>query len=332
MRHHRLFSALALIVLVTSGCGPETGSGDSAFNPATSVSQSLESFEIQDHGGMPVLSRTIFYDFYRGLEAAEGEDDKGLVLQLRQRLDRLMGLTPSSDGQSYVAARNPFDLLHHLIHTDRIGTFNDGKRLMRNSVTSGDPATYNTPANGAIIRFTELAGDTGEGPGPDQIWVYPLLDWTSAFSDLEPSTAAVFRSAQFIARPAAAGDPEPAEIQSAFWSGGFNGEQFSAEGYNSPIAVNFNVTGRQLGNLDFYQELTGSEYDTLLLINTSGIIIDGEEPVFICAQINYRAEQVRVVYETDPEADTRGTNRNPSLCPDVGTAFNYATQPVPSRQ
>lgn len=332
MRHLRLFAALAPIVFLTAGCSPDTSSGDSAFNPAASVSDSFDTFEIQDEGGMSVVSRTIFFDFYQGLEAAEGEDDRGSASALRERLGLLMGLTPSEDGKTYVAARNPFDFLHYLINTDQISTFNDGKRLMRDSVTSGNPSTYNTPSNNAIIRFTEREGDVGQGPGPDQIWVYPVLDWTSNFSQFGPSTGTVFRSAQFIARPPEEGDAESSEIQSAFWSGGFDGGSFSATGYNQPRNSNFNATGRRFGNVDYYKRLGGSQFDTLFLIETSGITIDGVEPVFICIENNYRASQVRVTYVTDPETDTTGNNTDPTRCPAVGTAFTYSSETVPGRQ
>lgn len=336
MRYVRLTSAMALAALLLAGCGADTGSGSSSFNPATSVSEEFETFTIEDDGGMPFVSRTIFFDFYQGLEAAEGEDDQGIATQLRQRLNLLMGLTPGPEGKTYVAARNPFDLLHHLIHTDWIGTFNDGKQLMRDSVTSGSPATYNTPANNAIIRFTELEGRNGEDPEPDQIWVYPLLDWTSNFSQFEPVEATIYRSAQFIARPPAEGTTNPAEIQSGVWSGGFKGENFSATGYNKPQFTALSITGRQFGDVEFYQTFVGAQYDTLLLTDTSGITIGTDEPVFICAQINYSASQnaseVKVVYVTDPEADTSGTDQNPSQCPDVGNSFTYQSEPVAARQ
>lgn len=332
MRHLQLFAAFAPLILVLTGCGPDTGSGNSAFNPATSVTRTFDNFRVNDEGGEPFITRTIFYDFYRGLEAAAGEQDRGTAQALRQRLNTVMGLTPGADGKTYTAARNPFDLLHHVINTDMVGTFNEGKRLMRDSVTKGAPATYNTPANNAIIRFEDMEGNTGADLEPDQIWVFPLLDWTSNFPQLEPDTAFVFRSAQFIARPPEEGDPNPAEIQSGFWSGRFKGDSFSATGYNRPDYFNFNVTGRQFGNLDFYQVLTDPEYDTLFLTETSDITINGEEPVFICARINYSVSEVTVTYVVDPEADTRGTNPDPSQCPDVGTRFTYATETVTSRQ
>ncbi|TGN39404.1 hypothetical protein [Marinobacter confluentis] len=333
MRHLRHTALLTITTFFIIGCGPDSPSDSKRLNPAASVSTSFESFTVEDHGGMPFLSRTIFFDFYQGLEAAEGEDDKGLASQLRTRLNVLMGLTQSDeDPTTYVAARNPFDLLHYLINTDQIATFNDGKRLMRDSLESGSPENYNTPANNAIIRFTELAGEDGSGPGPDQVWIYPLLDWKTNFSQLEPRTSVVFRSAQFIARPPEEDDENPAEIQSAFWSGRFDGDNFSATGYNRPNASNFNATGRNFGNVDFFKILTGSEYDTLFLNETSGITIEGEEPVFICAQIDYSRDEVRVAYITDPEADTRGTNADPSQCPNVGSTFTYSSEPVTQRQ
>lgn len=334
MKYIRRTSVTALTTLMLVGCGADTGSGSSSFNPATSVSESFETFKVEDGDGNAYVSRTIFFDFYQGLEAAEGEDDQGIATQIRERLNRLMGLTPAADGKTYVAARNPFDLLHHVINTDQAGTFNDGKRLMYDSVTSGAPATYNTPANNAVIRFTELEGHTGEDPEPDQVWVYPLLDWTSSFSQFEPVTATVYRSAQFIARPPAENAAIPAEIQSGFWSGGFKGKNFSATGYNKPQFTALSITGRQFGDVEFYQTFVGSQYDTLLLTDTSGITIGTDEPVFICAQISYGSspKQVKVVYVTDPEADTRGTNQDPSQCPDVGNSFTYQSEPVAARQ
>jgi|AntRauTorcE11897_2_1112592.scaffolds.fasta_scaffold01796_7 hypothetical protein len=338
MRNIRLtpFITLTALLLLIVGCGADTGS-DSAFNPATSASETFESFTVEDkdQGGMPFVSRTIFFDFYRGLEAAEGKDDRGTAAQLRERLNLLMGLTPSEDGKRYVAARNPFDLLHHVINTDQIGTFNDGKRLMRDSVTSGDPATYNTPAKNAIIRFTDLEGNTGEDPGSDQVWVYPLLDWTSSFSQFEPVTASIFRSAQFIARPPADEESEPSEIQSAFWGGQFNGDKFSATGYNQPEFVALSITGRQLGEVEFYQVYLGSQYDTLILRDTQGITIDGEEPAYICALMSYASNEVKVVYVVDPDADTgdAGSGRNVQCPdPDAGNSFIYESEPVQARQ
>lgn len=333
MRHISLTALIPLTALLLGGCGPDTGSGKSAFNPATSVSRTFEDFKVQNDGGNPYISRTIFYDFYRGLEAAQGEDDRGTAAALHERLNLLMGLTPSEDRKTYVVARNPFDLLHHLINTDQIGTFNDGKRLMYDSVTSGDPATYNTPANNAIIRFIDMAGTIHAEPEPDQEWVYPLLDWTSTFSQFKPITATLFRSAQFIARPPAEGDTTPAEIKSAFWSGRFNGNTFSATGYNQPEYVAFSVTGRQYGEVEFYQAFLGAEHDTLILRDTHGITIDGIEPAYICALVSYETSEVKVVYVENPEDDTVGSGSNPDVnCPDVGTTFTYQSEPILARQ
>ncbi len=335
MRYIRLTALILLTALLIGGCRPDTGSGKSAFNPATSVSRTFEDFIVQNEDGNPYISRTIFHDFYRGLEPADGEDDHGTAAALRERLNLLMGLTPSADKKTYVAARNPFDFLHHLINTDQIGTFSDGKRLMYDSVTSGDPATYNTPGNNAIIRFIDMSGSTGAEPEPDEEWVYPLLDWTSSFSQFEPITATIFRSAQFMARPPTEGDTTPAEIKSAFWSGQFNGDTFSATGYNPPEYAAFSVTGRQYGEVEFYQVFRGAQHDTLILRDTHGITIDGDgiEPAYICALISYETSEVKVVYVENPADDTVGSGSNPDVqCPDVGTSFIYQSRPVQARQ
>jgi len=315
-----------------AGCGPESDSGSSAFNPAQPVFETFESFEVQDDGGNPYVSRTIFYDLYRGLEPESDGEDRGAASGLRERLGLLMGLTPNGDGTSYTAARNPFDFIHYLINTDRIGTFNDGKRLMRDSVTRKEPATYNTPAKNALIQFIDLAGTDGSSPDPDQLWIYPLLDWTSNFTRFEPRTARVFRSVQFIARPPEDGDPNPAELKSGFWSGEFAGDSFSSSGYNAPNYFAFSATGRQYGDLEFYSVLVNPQYDTLILRDTSGITIDGQEPAFICAQIDYEDSETRIVYVVDPDGDTGEGSTDPAQCPNVGNAFVYQSAVINSRQ
>lgn len=298
MRHSCVFAAVPLLALTLAGCGPESTSGGNFRNPAESVSLSFESFTLRNETGMPeTLPRTIFYDFYRGLEPAEGEDDEGVAPEIRQRLELLMGLTPSDDGETYIAARNPLDLLHHVISSNEVDTFNDGRRLMRDTITDGEGARYNTPDRNALIRFTETGDLNGGDPGPDQLWVYPLLDWTS-----NPQMNKIFRAAQFIARAPEDDDSNPPEVSSAIWSGRFDGSEFSVSGYNRPEFAATSLTGRELGNVEFWQEFIGEQSDTLILTGTSGIEINGEEPDYICVELDYEANRVRV-YSSTGEAD-----------------------------
>lgn len=311
MRHSCIFATVPLLALILTGCGPDDSSGSNYLNPATSVSLSFESFAVTNEDGLPpVLPRTIFYDVYRGIEPANGENDQGVVAQLRDRFDLLMGLTPSDDGTSYTRARNPLDFLHHVISTNQVNTFNDGRRLMRDSITKGEAARYNTPGNDALIRFTETGGNNGEPPEPDQTWVYVLLDWTS-----NPQLNKIFRAAQFVAGEPADDDASPPEVRSAVWSGRFHGPDFSVSGYNQPEYSVTSLTGREFGNTEMRQEFIGNKRDTLSLTQTSGITIDGEEPDCIRVDVNYEYARVRVFTSIgESPNNTAGTAPNPDHC------------------
>lgn len=313
MRHSCIFATVPLLALTLAGCGPDSSSDSNYINPATSVSLSFESFAVRNEEGLPPeLPHTIFYDVYRGIEPADGEDDGGVVTQLRDRLELLMGLEPSDDETTYTSARNPLDFLHHIISTNQVNTFNDGRRLMRDSITKGEASRYNTPANNVLVRFTETGGNNGEPPEPDQIWVYVMLDWTS-----NPQLNKVFRAAQFVARPPADDDPSPPEVRSAVWSGRFHGPDFSVSGYNQPEYAAVSLTGREFGNAEMRQAFIGDKFDTLSLTKTSGITIDGEEPDCIRVDVDYVEARVRVFTSSgEPASNTSNgiTTANPAHC------------------
>lgn len=319
MRHHWFSAAippmsLLAMSLLVSGCGPDSGEGNKFPNPAAGVSLSFDSFAVENEMGMPeVLPRTVFWDFYRGLEPADGADDQNTAAAIRERLDTLMGLTPSGDGTSYVAARNSTDFLNSVINSNIVNTFNDGRRLMRDSLAEGDPARYNTQANNATVRFTEDDGTGGE-PGTDQIWVYPLVDWTST-----PLTGKVLAARQFIARTPEDESETPPEVQSEVWSARFSGSSFAVSGYNQPEYELFSQTSRTLGNLELQKEYIGRKSDTFFLANPSvrsdatgpdapkntqcpnkppeeplDITIAGENPDCIRIEMDYPESTVRV--------------------------------------
>jgi hypothetical protein len=313
MRHLRLFSALASIVFVTTGCGPDSPSdSNKALNPASSVSLTFETFTIDNEEGLPeVLPNTIFYDFYRGLEPADSaEDDKNTAAAVRGRIDELMGLTPTDDGTSYKAARNPMDFLNFVIDSNQVTTFNEGRQLMRNSISDGNPARYNTSANNATIRFTEAEDGSNSEPTTDQRWVYPLLDWTSA-----PLTGTILTARQFIARTPEDESETPPDVKSIVWSARFNAPEFSVSGYNQPEFELFSQTTRTLGNGELQKEHIGRKRDTFFLLNPPpergagedapqcdsippeaplGITIAGENPDCIRVEVDYEKSEVRV--------------------------------------
>lgn len=307
MRHIRFFSCLIPIVLLTTGCGPESSGDSRPPNPATDVSEDFESFTIEDEEGLPgVVQNTIFYDFYRGLEPAEGEDDQNTATATRERLNELMGLTPSEDGTTYAAARNPIDFINYVIDSNLVGNFNEGRQLMRNVINDGVSAFYNTPQNNATIRFTETLGDA---PESDQLWVYPLLDWRN---NAGPGT--VVTSRQFVARtPKDESEPEP-EIESMQWSARIDDSSFSVSGYNQPEFEVLSITARTLGSADMQKQYIERKADTFFLSNPSSesetedgqrcdnvppeepldVMIAGENPDCLRVEIDYPAKKVRV--------------------------------------
>lgn len=317
MRHSCIFAAVPLLALSLAGCGPESTSGGNFRNPAESVSLSFESFALKNEEGLPeVLPQTIFHDFYRGLEPTDGDNDEAadVAAQLRERLDLLMGLTPTDDRTSYKSARNPLDFLHYVIASNQVDNFNQGRRLMRDSITAGEGARYNTPDKNAQIRFTETGKSNGEEPDPDERWVYSLLDWTS-----NPQINKVFRAAQFVAREPAEDDSNPPEVKSALWSGRFHGPDFAVSGYNEVEFSSTSLTGREFGNAELRKEVIGKKSDTLSLTQTSGITIDSETPDCIRVEIDYEDANVRVFTSTDEtpnteNEDTEGSSPNPAHC------------------
>ena len=328
MRHSCFFATVPVLAVFLSGCGPDSSSGSNFRNPAESVSLSFESFELRNEEGLPeILSKTIFYDFYRGLEPADGADDQGVAAQLRERLDLLMGLTPTDDGSSYTSARNPLDFLHHVIASNQVDNFNQGRQLMRDSITEGEGARYNTPDKEALIRFTEIGNNNGEEPAADERWVYSLLDWTS-----NPQLNKVFRAAQFIAREPDAGDSTPSEVSSAIWSGRFDGPDFGVSGYNEVEFSSTSLTGREFGNAELRQEFIGNKSDTLSLTQTSGITIHDETPDCIRVDIDYAEAIVRVFTSTgEPpsheDQDTGTSAPNPAHCGNQQNGEEAVTYP-----
>ncbi len=308
MRHIRLFAIAAPLTLTLIGCGPESPSGDGKpLNPAASVYKTFDSFRIQNESGVPeIVKNTLYWDFYRGLEPAEGEDDQNTAAAIRGRLNELMGLTPSADGTFYVDARNPIDFLNYVIDSNLVTTFNDGRRLMRDSIAKGEPARYNTQANNATVRFIE-DDPAGSEPETDQIWVYPLIDWTS-----NPLNNKVLSARQFIARTPKEESEAPPEIRSAIWSARFNERTFSVSGHNTPEYELYSQTAETLGNTELRKEYIDVKTDTFFLINPPpetteerqcqdappenplGITIAGENPDCVRIEIDYANSEVRV--------------------------------------
>ncbi|MCG2581785.1 MAG: hypothetical protein KA296_13000 [Marinobacter sp.] len=312
MRHTCFFAATAMITLGLSGCGPDSSSDDGYLNPATDVDLPLTTFRLRDTEGLePVLQYTVFRDFYRGIEPTTDGDDAGIAQALREHLNPFLGATPDEDGTDYASVRNPLDLINEVIRSGVVDNFNEGRQLMRDSVNKDEAASYNTPANDALIRFTEKDSDSNVSDA-DRTWIYPMLDWTST-----PNLGKVFRATQYVARQPAEGDEDPAELASASWSGRYNADSFGTSGFNQPEFAAASLTGRTRGNVELLQEFIGTQRDTLTLTSASGAIINGEEPDCIRVVLSYNDQRVQVFTSKDepPTLDDNGERTaNPAHC------------------
>lgn len=336
MRHSCLFAAVPAIFLGLSGCGADSGGGPSYPNPATDVDLALRSFALENQSGLaPVLPRTIFRDLYRAIEPATDGADQGFADQLQSYLDTLMGLAPNAEGTDYVRARNPLDLMNEVITSGQVDSFNDGRALVRRALNNGDAANYNTPANDALIRFTETDPD-GSTPPEDQAWLYPLLDWKS-----NPDINRIFRAFQFIATKPADPAATVPELKSAFWSARYAGNSFGTSGYNAPEYAATEITGQTTGSLELLQEFVGDQRDTLSLTKgttgSPGITVNGQTPDCIRVDMDYQNQKVHVYASTgEPSTTTTDgkTTANPAYCGNQRSgdeALLYDATPVMAR-
>ncbi len=319
--------------LVLAGCGPDSSSDSGYLNPATDVDLPLETFRVQDTEGLPsTLQRTAFADFYRGIEPVDEGADNGSATALREHLDAFLGATPNEDGTDYTAVRNPLDLINEVIASGTVDNFNEGRRLMRDSIEEDEAASYNTPANDALVRFTETGADT-TASAADSTWIYVMLDWT-----YNPTLKKVFRATQFVARPPADGETNPAEVASASWSGRYDTSTFGTSGFNQPEFSATSYTGRTLGNVEFLQEFIGTQRDTLTLTAAENLVINGEEPDCVRAVLTYGEATVRIFTSTDePPTVVEDGERtaNPQHCGNQQNgeeAIRYDTVAIAGRQ
>ncbi|MGM0768227.1 MAG: hypothetical protein ACQEV6_09385 [Pseudomonadota bacterium] len=331
MRHSCLFAALSLTALALAGCGPDSSSGGGYLNPATDVDLPLETFRLQDTEGLePVLQYTIFQDFYRGIEPASEGDDDGAAAALRDHLDAFLGATRNEEDTEYTTVRNPLDLINEVIRLGSVDNFNEGRRLMRDSIEEDEAASYNTPANDALVRFTETEG---EATAADSTWVYVMLDWT-----YNPAQAKVYRASQFVARAPADAEDSPAEVASASWSGRYNASTFGSSGFNQPEFAATSFTGRTRGNVELLQEFIGEQRDTLTLTRVKGLVIDGEEPDCVRVVMTYGESLARIFTSKDQPAtldDNGERSPNPEHCGNQQNgdeAIRYETIAIAERQ
>ncbi|MEX2476547.1 hypothetical protein [Marinobacter sp.] len=311
---------------------PDSSSDDGYLNPATDVDLPMETFRLRDQQGLePALQYTAFRDFYRGIEPATAGEDNGSAEALRDHLNAFLGATPTDDGSDYTSVRNPLDLMNEVIRSGMVDNFNEGRRLMRDSIEKDEAASYNTPANDALVRFTET--DSSETTPPaDRTWIYVMLDWT-----YNTDLGKVFRATQFVARAPADGEENPHEVASASWSGRYRASTFGTSGFNRPEFSATSYTGRTLGNVELLQEFIGTQRDTLTLTNVKGLAINGEEPDCVRVVQNYEEALARVFTSTDEPATIEEDDErtaNPQHCGNQRNdeAISYDTVVIDQRQ
>jgi hypothetical protein len=222
--------------------------------------------------------------------------------------------------------------MNEMIRSDRVTNFNAGRQLMIRSIRDNIAASYNTPANNALIRFSEEKSDENTPP-EDRAWVYPMLDWT-----FNPSVGKVFRATQFVARSPQSSETTPAELASAAWSGRFAKADFGASGFNQPEYAAASLTGRTKGRVELLQQFVDLQKDILTLTEVSGITIAGTEPDCIRAVFHYDTSRLKVYTSKDESATTTEngeTKPNPDYCGNKQSgaeSLDYATVAIPERQ
>ncbi|MFP3976683.1 hypothetical protein [Marinobacter sp. KMM 10035] len=255
---------------------------------------SLATFILQDKEGVePVLKYTVFRDVYRGVEPLVAGDDNGFAAQLREHLGAYLNIVPTQSGTDYISTRNPVDLMNEVIRSGQVDNFNEGRRLMISSIRDNRAATYNTPANQVLTRFSEYNSDENTPP-EDRTWIYRMLDWT-----YNANMGKVFRAMLFVATPPAQNSSSTPELASASWSGRYAKENFGAIGFNMPEYSATSLEGHTRGKVELLQEFVSLQRDTLMLTGTSGITVDGTEPDCVKAVFQYNTSRVKVFISKD---------------------------------
>lgn len=332
------FLLLPCVGLLMAGCGDD--SSDSAFNPADNVDLLFSTFDLEDRDGQPAtLTHTRFDDFYRGIEPSDEGDAEAAdtAEELRDLIDQLMGAVRTESGDQYSKVRNPLDLMNQVVASGEVSNFAAGRNYIRDRIAAGDPGTYNSRANGALIRFIDQAASDTGAPRPDREWQYQTMAWTYTPNDSDgnPGYEKVFRTIQYIARGDSEADPATLpELVSLLAGSQFDANNFVVQGYNQPEYANVSFATRTLGSLEFRQEIIGEQTDTLFVSRSE----EGATPDCLRAELDYPMATLRVYTSTDEPAQIQQdgeTVDNPQNCAfqqpgDEATV--YSTVAVPARQ
>lgn len=325
--HHTLALLAVLAPLATSGCGP--GTSNSALNPASNVDVTFSTFTLKKQSELP---ETLFWDFYRGAEPADGEpgEARDWADALRRVVDLYAGTGPTTDGTRYQTVRNPYDLINEVIAANAIRNFYDGRRYISERIDLGQASTYNSRSNGAVIRFKDQSAEKNGAALADREWRYPTLGWI--YTPGSGSSAnKVFRTVQYIAGTAPADETAtPPELQSLLVGGQYEPTQFAIDGYNHPELVEASFTARHadVGRMSLSQDFITDKRDTLFISQNQRIDVNGQTPDCVRAVLDYSmqtlslylSENEPATVPDDSTANPADTRDNPDYCGNKQTA------------
>ncbi|MDC0661054.1 hypothetical protein [Marinobacter sp. SS21] len=294
--------ALSGLGLLLTGCGDD--SSDSAFNPADDVDLVFSTFDLVDQEGQPpTLEHTRFHDFYRGIEPLDGSDTDAAdtAAELRGLIDQVMGAVASASGDHYRKVRNPLDLMNQVLASGEVSNFATGRGYISERIAAGEPGTYNSRANGALIRFIDQAATNAGASRPDREWLYHTLAWTYAPDDPDGNAGyeKVFRTIQYVSRDDEGAEPDTLpELFSLLAGSQFDANNFVVQGYNPPEYANVSFATRTLGSIEFRQEIIGQQTDTLFVSRSD----EDASPDCLRAELDYPMATLRVYTSTDEPA------------------------------
>ncbi|WP_309044104.1 hypothetical protein [Marinobacter sediminicola] len=337
MRHSCFFTAISIALFGISGC-KMADTGPVAFNPATNVSPTFLTFDLENTDRAPDnLEHTRFWDFYQGLEPTGNnatDEDRETANEIRAHIDKFIRATRTPDGKNYEKVRNPLDLINQVIAFNEIDNFREGRRYISQRIAAGQAGNYSNRANGALIRFTDQNAVLNDASLNDKLWVYPTLDWRylpkgPEDSDLDEK---VYRTVQYVSRSVATEEAEAQpELISLLAGSRFDANSFVTSGYNIPEFATADYLSRNYGSIELRQEFIRDKIDTLFIksadkpvldLSRHGITLSDTSPDCLRVELDYVGSVLRVFHSNEQPAkikdpaseDPDATIKNPAYC------------------
>lgn len=313
--------------------------GPVAFNPATNVNLSFSTFDLENTDTAPDnLKYTRFRDFYQGIQpSGTGDNANNLETanEIRSHIDEFIQATRAENDNSYEKVRNPLDLINQIIAFNQVPNFRDGRAYISQRIAAKQSGTYNTRANGALIRFTDQDDKLNDAPLNKKLWIFPTLSWSYVpagpkSNHLEDK---VFRTVQYVSRSVVpeASEAQP-ELLSVLAGSRFSANGFSTSGYNSPEYATADYLSRNFGSIELRQDFIKEKTDTLFIKSADkkvlglnrydDINMGDSSPDCLRVELDYVTSTLRVFYSNDEPAtiksptseDPNETSKNPAFC------------------